>query len=87
VGASAAIVRSWLDAGRADRAARLVVALDAPAATALLQALPVACVQRVTAALGSLDAPTHAELSDAVRAFLDEHVMAVQVHPDVQEAA
>jgi hypothetical protein len=44
-------------------------------------------VQRVTAALGSLDAPTHAELSDAVRAFLDEHVMAVQVHPDVQEAA
>ena len=87
VGASAAIVRSWLDAGRADRAARLVVALDAPAATALLQALPVACVQRVTAALGALDAPTHAELADAVRAFLDEHVMAVQVHPDVQEAA
>lgn len=87
VGASAAIVRSWLDAGRSERAARLVVALDAPAATALLQALPVACVQRVTAALGSLDAPTHAELSDAVRAFLDEHVMAVQVHPDVQEAA
>ena len=87
VGASAAIVRSWLDAGRADRAARLVVALDAPAATALLQALPVACVQRVTAALGSLDAPSHSELADAVRAFLDEHVMAVQVHPDVQEAA
>jgi hypothetical protein len=41
----------------------------------------------VTAALGSLDAPTHEELADAVRAFLDEHVMAVQVHPDVQEAA
>jgi type III secretory pathway lipoprotein EscJ len=87
VGASAAIVRSWIDGGRSDRAARLVVALDAPAATSLLQALPVACVQRVTAALGSLDAPTHAELADAVRAFLDEHVMAVQVHADVQEAA
>ncbi|MFM8873629.1 MAG: hypothetical protein ACKOJI_09815, partial [Phycisphaerales bacterium] len=55
--------------------------------TALLQALPVACVQRVTAALGSLDAPSHAELADAVRAFLDVHGMAVQVHPDVQEAA
>ena len=87
VSVSAAIVRSWIDAGRADRAARLVVALDAPAATSLLQVLPVACVQRVTAALGSLDAPTHEELADAVRAFLDEHVMAVQVHPDVQEAA
>jgi flagellar motor switch protein FliG len=53
-------------------AARLVVALDAPASAAVLRAMPVAQVQRVTEALGTLDAVGHDDLAEAVDAFLAE---------------
>lgn len=69
---AAAVVGRWVEAGDADRAARLVVALDAAAAASVLKALPVAQVQQVTAALGSIDSPGHHELSDAVDAFMAE---------------
>ena len=69
---AAAIVRGWVDGGGVERAARLVVALDASAAASILQVLPVVQVQQLTAALSSLDAPGHAELQDAVQTFLEE---------------
>jgi flagellar motor switch protein FliG len=61
-----------IDGGGVERAARLVVALDASAAATILQALPVTHVQQVTAALSTLDAPEHAELQEAVQSFLEE---------------
>ena len=69
---AATVVRAWIDGGGVERAARLVVALDAPAAASILQALPVVQVQQVTAALSTLDAPEHAELQEAVQSFLEE---------------
>ena len=69
---AAEVLGAWIAGGDHESAARLIVALDAGAAASVLQALPVDRVQRVTAALGSLDAPTHEELAEAVRAFLDE---------------
>jgi hypothetical protein len=66
------VVRAWIDGGDVERAARLVVALDASAAATILQALPVTHVQQVTAALSTLDAPEHAELQEAVQSFLEE---------------
>lgn len=69
---AAEVLRAWIAAGEQEFAARLVVALDAGAAASVLQALPVEQVQSVTAALGMLDAPSHDELADAVRCFLDE---------------
>jgi hypothetical protein len=69
---AASVVRAWIDGGGVERAARLVVALDASAAATILQALPVTHVQQVTAALSTLDAPEHAELQEAVQSFLEE---------------
>ena len=69
---AATVVRAWIDGGGVERAARLVVALDASAAASILQALPVTHVQQVTAALSTLDAPEHAELQEAVQSFLEE---------------
>ena len=69
---AATVVRAWIDGGDVERAARLVVALDASAAATILQALPVTHVQQVTAALSTLDAPEHAELQEAVQSFLEE---------------
>jgi hypothetical protein len=69
---AATVVRAWIDGGGVERAARLVVALDASAAATILQALPVTHVQQVTAALSTLDAPEHAELQEAVQSFLEE---------------
>ena len=62
---AAGVLRSWIDSGRADRAALAVVVLDAPAATLVLRALPASYVQRVTAALSVLDAPTAEHLAEA----------------------
>lgn len=69
---AARVVGDWVEAGDADRAARLVVALDAAAAAAVLKALPVPQVQQLTAALGSIDSPGHEDLADAVDAFMAE---------------
>ena len=69
---AARVVGDWIEAGDADRAARLVVALDAAAAAAVLKALPVPQVQQVTAALGTIDSPGHEDLADAVDAFMAE---------------
>lgn len=69
---AAEVLGSWIAGGEHETAARLVVALDASAAASVLQSLPVEQVQRVTAALGALDAPSHEELAEAVRGFLDE---------------
>jgi hypothetical protein len=69
---AATVVRAWIDGGDVERAARLVVALDASAAATILQALPVTHVQQVTAALSTLDAPEHAELREAVQSVLEE---------------
>jgi hypothetical protein len=51
---AATVVRAWIDGGDVERAARLVVALDASAAATILHALPVTHVQQVTAALSTL---------------------------------
>jgi hypothetical protein len=67
---AAAVVGAWVDGGDAERAARLVVALDASAAAAVLKALPVGQVQQVTSALGGIDSPSREELADAVDGFL-----------------
>jgi|LauGreDrversion4_2_1035121.scaffolds.fasta_scaffold03772_10 hypothetical protein len=69
---AAVVVGAWVDGGDAERAARLVVALDASAAAAVLKALPVGQVQQVTSALGGIDSPSREELSDAVDGFLAE---------------
>jgi type III secretory pathway lipoprotein EscJ len=69
---AAGVLRSWIDSGRADRAALAVVVLDAPAATLALQALPPTHVQRVTEALSVLDAPTPDRLAEAERLLLAE---------------
>ena len=69
---AARVVGGWVESGEADRAARLVVALDAAAAAAVLTSLPVQQVQQVTAALGAIDSPGHEDLADAVDAFMAE---------------
>lgn len=69
---AASVVQAWMDRGDVGLAARLVVALDADAASALLRALPVAQVQDLTEALGGLDGPSHEQLAGAVEAFLSE---------------
>lgn len=69
---AARVLGAWVEGGDADRAARLVVALDAAAAATVLKALPVQQVQQVTAALGSIDSPGHDELAEAVDAFMAE---------------
>lgn len=69
---AAEVLGAWVDAGHDELAARLVVALDAPASAAVLRAMPVAQVQRVTEALGTLDAVGHDDLAEAVDAFLAE---------------
>ena len=85
---SAFVVRGWIDTGDTDRAARLLVALDAGAAAAILQALPVTHVQRATNALGALDAPGHEELAEAVRSFFEDLEMAPEGgYRDAHEAA
>jgi hypothetical protein len=85
---SAFVVRGWIDTGDTDRAARLLVALDAGAAAAILQALPVTHVQRATNALGALDAPRHEELAEAVRSFFEDLEMAPEGgYRDAHEAA
>ena len=85
---SAFVVRGWIDTGDTERAARLLVALDAGAAAAVLQALPVAHVQRATNALGALEAPNHEELAEAVRSFFEDLEMAPEGgYRDAHEAA
>ncbi len=85
---SAFVVRGWIDAGDTERAARLIVALDAGAAAVILQALPVAHVQRATNALGTLDAPGHEELAEAVHSFFEDLEMAPEGgYRDAHEAA
>jgi len=85
---SAFVVQGWIDAGDTERAARLLVALDAGAAAVILQALPVAHVQRATNALGTLDAPGHEELAEAVRSFFEDLEMAPEGgYRDAHEAA
>lgn len=69
---AAAVVQGWIGRGDVGLAARLVVALDADAASAVLRALPVEQVQELTSALGELDGPTHDQLGAAVGAFLSE---------------
>ena len=67
---------------------RVLVALDAGAAAAILQALPVTHVQRATNALGALDAPGHEELAEAVRSFFEDLEMAPEGgYRDAHEAA
>ena len=70
--AAAGVLRRWLDAGFEELAARLVVALDAAASASVLRALPVAHVERVTEALGSMEDVSREDLADAVESFLAE---------------
>ena len=85
---AAGVLRSWIDSGRADRAALAVVVLDAPAATLVLRALPASYVQRVTAALSVLDGPTAEHLAEAERLLLAELELG-ETHPasGIPEAA
>lgn len=70
--AAATVLARWLDAGYDELTARLVVALDASASASVLRALAAAHVERVTEALGALDAVSREDLADAVESFLTE---------------
>jgi hypothetical protein len=88
VDASAQLLSHWASGGRAVEAAHVVVALEAAAASAVLQAMPVAQVKLVTAALSTLESPAPREIDAAARSFAAELQLALRVHGDpLQEAA
>lgn len=88
VEASARLLSHWASGGRGVEAAHVVVALDAAAASAVLQAMPVAQVNAVTAALSTLESPAPGEIDAAARRFAAELQLAMRVHGDpMQEAA
>jgi hypothetical protein len=85
---AAELLSRWIAGGHAEDAAHVVVALDAGAASGLLQALPAGHVQAVTAALSSLESPTAPEIDAAARRFAAELELSVGEHADpMQEAA
>ncbi|NBP52424.1 MAG: hypothetical protein EBU70_14810, partial [Actinobacteria bacterium] len=88
VPASAQLLSQWASGGRAVEAAHVVVALEAAAASAVLQAMPVTEVKAVTAALSTLESPAPREIDSAARRFAAELQLALRVHGDpLQEAA
>ena len=88
VEASARLLSHWASGGRGVEAAHVVVALDAASASAVLQAMPVAQVNAVTAALSTLESPAPGEIDAAARRFAAELQLAMRVHGDrMQEAA
>ena len=88
VEAAARLLSHWASGGRAVEAAHVVVALEAAAASSVLQAMPVAQVKAVTAALSALESPAPGEIDAAARRFAAELQLALRVHGDpMQEAA
>lgn len=88
VPASAGLLSHWASGGRAVEAAHVVVALEAASASAVLQAMPVAQVKAITAALSALESPAPGEIDAAARRFAAELQLALRVHGDpMQEAA
>jgi type III secretory pathway lipoprotein EscJ len=88
VPASAQLLSQWASGGRAVEAAHVVVALEAAAASAVLQAMPVTEVKAVTAALSTLESPAPREIDSAARRFAAELQLSLRVHGDpLQEAA
>lgn len=88
VPAAAGLLAHWIAGGRAIDAAHVVVALEAGAASAVLQSLSVAHVQSVTAALSSLESPAASEIAAAAGRFAAEFQLSLRVHGGpAQEAA